>query len=197
EYCEKVYRDALYDSYKEYVDDIIDDGFWYFDNEGITFFADEYVLAPYASGMLEFPIPYSSLAPYINEKYLPAKVDVNTYVSAKEPELGPKGSREAIDYVAVYTEGEEFCFLPQDTVTNVKLYATTYYVGEETISVFNDYVLWACSDMNEKQALDIVNMFPDVVPNIGISCTLADGCAFSKLLYQSGEDGSILFSDYR
>lgn len=193
--CESEYAAAVFPSYQDYIGDFLKDGCWYFDDDGIIFVADEYVIAPYASGPLEFAIPYADLADYIDSRYLPVQSSADG--SGKEPKLGELGTRDTIDFVGVVFGGETFCFLPQDTVTDVRLYATAYYAGEENISVFNDYVIWACSSMTKKQALEIENMFPDVVPNIGISCTLSDGSDFSRLIYQSGEDGSILFGEYR
>ena len=55
------YKDRLMPGYEEYLDTILQDDLWYFDSEGVTFIANQYVLAAYAEGILCFTVPYEEL----------------------------------------------------------------------------------------------------------------------------------------
>lgn len=61
---------ALFEGWEDAVPALLDSGQWYFDESGLTVFANAYDLGPYALGRLEFPIPYSQIAELIYEKYL-------------------------------------------------------------------------------------------------------------------------------
>lgn len=64
------YKEAVFPDYKDYVDGILVDDNWYFDEEGITFLANPYEIAPYASGMLTFTILYDEIPGFVEEYQL-------------------------------------------------------------------------------------------------------------------------------
>ena len=53
---------------------------------------------------------------------------------------------------------------------------------------------WYCSYMNDN-AIQLVTMIPDGIPNLMISYFDAQGVMHSKLVSQSGMDGSFLLID--
>lgn len=55
------YKDDVFPDYKPYVDNVVADDLWYFDEEGITFIANAYELGPYAMGTIYFHISYDEL----------------------------------------------------------------------------------------------------------------------------------------
>lgn len=55
------FKDRLNPGYEERVDGLLQEDLWYFDEQGITFFANVYEMAPYSEGVLYFTIPYNDL----------------------------------------------------------------------------------------------------------------------------------------
>ena len=60
----------FYEDYEKYIPEVVEEGHWYFTYEGLTLIADQYQLAPYAAGIIEFTIPYADLAGYVQDQYL-------------------------------------------------------------------------------------------------------------------------------
>lgn len=58
------YKERLFEEYDEQslTDSLFMEGKWYLSNEGIVFFADPYMIGPYAAGTIEFVIPYEELS---------------------------------------------------------------------------------------------------------------------------------------
>lgn len=48
---------------------------WFFSNNGLCFYFDPYVLAPYAAGPITVEIPYSKLVGTLKDEYFPAEAD--------------------------------------------------------------------------------------------------------------------------
>lgn len=61
----------FFDDYEQWIPDVVADGLWYFNNEGITFISQPYVLSSYAAGTIFFPIPYEDLEGVIDSRWLP------------------------------------------------------------------------------------------------------------------------------
>ena len=60
EYTENGYS-LFFDGYEAYISDVVADGLWYFDADGMVFISQPYVLGSYAAGTILFPIPYGAL----------------------------------------------------------------------------------------------------------------------------------------
>lgn len=54
------YSGMFFDGYEDSISSIIQDGSWYYSDNGIIFMADPYIMGPYASGLIKFTIPYSA-----------------------------------------------------------------------------------------------------------------------------------------
>lgn len=164
------------------------DGSWYFDNDGLVVFSALYELAPYASGLTEFHIPYAELEGMIPEKYLPAEREGAGEFSVIPLEDIENGSVVLLDKITV-SEGQELCLMANGTIYDVYLsevtYADRFYEKDQ---------LWASSFMTDG-AIQIVTTVPEGIPNLMISYTTADGQRVGKLLSQSGLDGRYLLID--
>lgn len=57
----KTQGDIFFSDYKENVPKLIEDGLWYFSENGLVFISQEYMLQPYAAGTVEFEIAYDKL----------------------------------------------------------------------------------------------------------------------------------------
>lgn len=67
----EVAEEGFFEDYEEKVSELLENQQWYFDENGLTVFANAEDLGPYAMGMLFFPIEYTQIAEMIHEKYLP------------------------------------------------------------------------------------------------------------------------------
>lgn len=56
--------------FSEAIDSVINGNYFYFNNFGLNFIANDYVIAPYAAGFFEFTIPYQKLTGIIKDSYL-------------------------------------------------------------------------------------------------------------------------------
>ncbi len=84
---------------------LLADGKWYFDKDGIHFFANQYELACYAAGIIEFVIPYENLVG-LKENYsydgnFQRKVNMG---NATKYDLDGDGSEEEVYYQVTYDE---------------------------------------------------------------------------------------------
>ena len=71
EYTENGYS-LFFDGYEAYISDVVADGLWYFDADGMVFISQPYVLGSYAAGTILFPIPYGALLGQIDDRWIPA-----------------------------------------------------------------------------------------------------------------------------
>ncbi|MBR1692263.1 MAG: DUF3298 domain-containing protein [Lachnospiraceae bacterium] len=55
------YSVRLFEDYEENIDDVLKDDNWFFDEDGLHFISNTYVLGPYAAGEFDFVIPYENL----------------------------------------------------------------------------------------------------------------------------------------
>ena len=66
-------QSIFFEFYEEQVPELMNDDSWYFAEDGLTFTANPYHLAPYAAGVLDFVIPYEDLKGIVQPQYLPDK----------------------------------------------------------------------------------------------------------------------------
>lgn len=123
-YRERLYGDPVKSEIQEY---LLKEGVWHFDKSGITFFADPYLLGPYAAGRIEFLLPYKkalelglkeeykSNFPFMEERYFAScfNRDTQSYEAPNsEPEyafdLNGDGKEEGIAFYGfVYGQEED------------------------------------------------------------------------------------------
>lgn len=73
-------KDYLWPNFEEIIAETLTDALdtceiWYFNNNGLCFHYDPYVLAPYAAGPITVEIPYSELLGVLRDEYFPAEQD--------------------------------------------------------------------------------------------------------------------------
>lgn len=168
---------------------LVRDGSWYFDNEGMCIFSDPYEIGPYASGIIEFHIPYSELRGHIGSRWIIPRESENGELTAKSPEEIEDGTVEIIDRVVTDEIGTETALYADGAIYQVKLseveYLDSFYETKE---------LWGGSYMKDC-VLQIVTDIPDGMPKLMISYLDAAGMLHEKLITQSGEDGHIILMD--
>lgn len=168
---------------------LVRDGAWYFDDEGMCIFSSPYEIAPYASGIISFRIPYAALSGHIDAKWMPEERTGEGKLSVVFAADLENGSTEVIDRVQANENGTELAVLVEGSIYQVTL-SKVEYSG----SFYETRRLWGCSYMTDC-ALQIAADIPDGMPDLMLSYLDATGVSHSLLLTQSGEDGSLILLD--
>lgn len=189
-YSARVYEDLAVDAENNPIADLVRDGAWYFNGKGMVFASQPYELGPYASGIIEFAVPYADLAGVIFDKYLPLEHDAAPgALEVKAQSDVADGSIEIIDKVTVDVPGEALCVQAVGTVYDIRLCEVDY-----TNAFYETARLWAASYMSDC-VLQLETLIPDGMPKLMISYRTSDGAETQLLLTQSGEDGAYILMD--
>lgn len=186
-YSERVYESLTVDGENNPVADLVREGSWYFNSLGMVFFSQPYELGSYASGIINFTVPYSELEGRLYDKYiLPVHDSPDGTLSLKAQSDVADGSIEIIDKVTVDTDGEALCLEAEGTVYDVRLSTVDY-----TDRFYETAQLWAVSYMSDC-VVQLETLIPDGMPRLMVSYRTADGAQTRLLLTQSGEDGAYI-----
>ena len=103
------YQERLFEEYEKQIliESLYMDGKWYLSNSGMVFFADPYMLGPYAAGTIEFTIPYDDLSGLKDEfAYHGNYEQMIAQGNEIKKDLNGDGTEEVVFYDVNYTEEE-------------------------------------------------------------------------------------------
>ena len=177
---------VTHDEYANAFRNLLRNGSWYFDSEGLVIFTLTEEFGPHAAGIVEFRIPYEELEGKIYDKYIPkssggkGKFEISALSELSD------GSIEIIDKLTADEEGQELCLIAKGNVYDVSItkvsYANRFYeLGQ----------LWYCSEMGSN-ALQLKAVIPEGVPDLMLKYRDAEGMEYRYLISQSGKDGSFI-----
>lgn len=174
----------LFDDFESTINDLVDAGAnWYFSDGGLVFYANPYDIAPYSRGVLTFEIPYSALAEFIDESFMPVEYQGdNGMLLADDGDKLDRSSLNILGTVTVDEDGQSVVLSAEETVYNVKIYTS-------------GRMLWQRNYLTTGEGVEVKSFIPDAQPNIAVSYELADGTEIVRGIFQSGNDGSILLVD--
>lgn len=174
----------LFDDFESTINDLVDAGAnWYFSDGGLVFYANPYDIAPYSRGVLTFEIPYSALAEFIDESFMPVEYEGdNGMLLADDGDKLDRSSLNILGTVTVDEDGQSVVLSAEETVYNVKIYTS-------------GRMLWQRNYLTTGEGVEVKSFIPDAQPNIAVSYELADGTEIVRGIFQSGKDGSILLVD--
>lgn len=174
----------LFDDFESTINDLVDAGAnWYFSDGGLVFYANPYDIAPYSRGVLLFEIPYSALAEFIDEGFMPAEYEgENGMLLADDGDKLDRSSLNILGTVTVDEDGQSVVLSAEETVYNVKIYTS-------------GRMLWQRNYLTTGEGVEVKSFIPDAQPSIAVSYELADGTEIVRGIFQSGNDGSILLVD--
>lgn len=174
----------LFDDFESTINDLVDAGAnWYFSDGGLVFYANPYDIAPYSRGVLLFEIPYSALAEFIDEGFMPVEYEGdNGMLLADDGDKLDRSSLNILGTVTVDEDGQSVVLSAEETVYNVKIYTS-------------GRMLWQRNYLTTGEGVEVKSFIPDAQPNIAVSYELADGTEIVRGIFQSGNDGSILLVD--
>lgn len=174
----------LFDDFESTINDLVDAGAnWYFSDGGLVFYANPYDIAPYSRGVLTFEIPYSALAEFIDESFMPVEYEGdNGMLLADDGDKLDRSSLNILGTVTVDEDGQSVVLSAEETVYNVKIYTS-------------GRMLWQRNYLTTGEGVEVKSFIPDAQPSIAVSYELADGTEIVRGIFQSGKDGSILLVD--
>ena len=174
----------LFDDFESTISDLVDAGAnWYFSDNGLVFYANPYDIAPYSRGVLTFEIPYSALAEFIDESFMPVEYEGdNGMLLADDGDKLDRSSLNILGTVTVDEDGQSVVLSAEETVYNVKIYTS-------------GRMLWQRNYLTTGEGVEVKSFIPDAQPSIAVSYELADGTEIVRGIFQSGKDGSILLVD--
>lgn len=174
----------LFDDFESTINDLVDAGAnWYFSDGGLVFYANPYDIAPYSRGVLLFEIPYSALAEFIDEGFMPVEYEgENGMLLADDGDKLDRSSLNILGTVTVDEDGQSVVLSAEETVYNVKIYTS-------------GRMLWQRNYLTTGEGVEVKSSIPDAQPSIAVSYELADGTEIVRGIFQSGKDGSILLVD--
>lgn len=174
----------LFDDFESTISDLVDAGAnWYFSDGGLVFYANPYDIAPYSRGVLTFEIPYSALAEFIDESFMPVEYEgENGMLLADDGDKLDRSSLNILGTVTVDEDGQSVVLSAEETVYNVKIYTS-------------GRMLWQRNYLTTGEGVEVKSFIPDAQPSIAVSYELADGTEIVRGIFQSGDDGSILLVD--
>ena len=168
---------------------LLREGAWALTREGIEFVSDEHEFSQTVDGVFRAAVSYEQLAGLMDEKYLPVCGVEEGTVSVIPQADFQDGSMEVIDKVFVDNEGEDLCLVAEGTVYDVSLSRVGY--TDFNGRFYQTRQLWNGSFMRDC-VLQLRTMIPDGMPDLLLSYRTAAGEKVSRLITQSGEDGSII-----
>lgn len=179
-------QSVFFEDYEEVLRSIVSDGNnWFFSDKGIVIYANPYDIARSELGVIEFTVPYVTLQDFADSKWIPDGLEgENGIVLAESGDDFDRGSLRIVDTVTVDEEGQSVILSAEETVYNVKL----MYADSDSVM----HPLWIRNYLTTGEAVELLTYIPDVMPNIMVEYTIADGTVVTRGIFQSGEDGSIL-----
>ncbi len=193
---EEYYSQHIEDSFlpeggrEEAFRNLLRDGAWFFDRDGLVIFSTLYELGPYAAGITEFHIPYAQLQGHIDDRFLfPGERSGKGRVTAAPLDEIQGGELEIVDSLMVEEDGQQICFVVEGEIYDVSV-ETVYYSDR----FYTNAQLWYANLLSDC-ALQVQTVVPDGLPSLRITYYTADGVRHGMLLSQSGLDGSYLLVD--
>ena len=193
---DQYYSDRIVDDFlpeggrEEAFRNLLREGSWYFDREGLVIFSSLYELGPYAAGITEFRIPYEKLEGKIEARFLyPADRGGKGRMIVTELADMNGGELEIVDKLTVAENGQQLCLVVEGRVYDVRI-SSVYYVDR----FYENAQLWSASTL-QNCAVQLETVVPEGLPDLLITYYTADGERHGKLLSQSSADGSYMLVD--
>jgi hypothetical protein len=168
---------------------LLREGNWSLSGSGLDVFANAGEIETANGGILHFVIPYESLAPYLDSKWLPVGRGGSGDIRLLRQKDVAAGSVEYFDRLTVEEDGEPLCLMVDGVVYDLELWKADY-AG----AFYPAHLLWHGSYL-QNAALQLDTTIPEGIPSLMLRFRDADGNQTSRLISRSGEDGRLLLID--
>ena len=164
-------------------------GMWYPGKDGFHIASDLYELGSYASGPVDFCVPYESLSGVLDAKWIPSQATGTASIRLEMLTEVPEGSVEILDRVVVGDGGETFLLCFDGEAREITLERTSF--SEE---LFADGQIFYCGVLRDA-AIQMAITFAGDLEDILVHYEDEEG--FHRyLVSMSGMDGSIIIRPF-
>ena len=173
---------------QQWVPQLLEDGFWYFSEDGVVLLSNPGVLAPYGAGTLEFTATYEALTGLLDERWIPDPAAD----SQGEPQIAltaDDGAPAPMETVQADTSGAEMVLWTDGVLEDFRIWRVT---SSDGVTWYRGGCCYAADRLEDGQAVGLTAMLPDVMTNVMISYTV-DGETVYRGIGESGKDGSVFF----
>lgn len=165
------------------------EGSWFLNDEGLVVFSDLYEIGSYADGIIRFTLSYEELQGLISDRYMPVERPEGGSLQILDIDHSGAASVSLIDKVTVSEDGSEFRVFASGTVYDVTIDSVTYI--DDGVGFYVTDMHWFCSYLSNS-GVQVQTGIPQGMPDLMVRCVDENGDAFSYLVTQSAEDGSVL-----
>lgn len=163
--------------------------YWYFNEDGMVFFFNQYVLAPYASGIIKVQVTYAQLEGILVEDYFPKEIS-NTGGTVvlrggwekREITLGEESRR--LITVTVEEDGEVLCIGVEGQIFQVQLSEISWLEG----MAIGQEMLFSADTLTEYDVLQIVGGYDDESRSFAIEFDNGSGETVVYYIHSAGLD---------
>ena len=179
---DRYFTDAVYQA-----GSLLEEDNWYLSDSGLIVLSNPYALAPFAAGVLEFEVPYDQLEGILLPQWMPEEYP-ETEGTLQASLASDAGNIQYPLRVQIVPDGEKVAVYADGLVRDVRIRqvsstdGVTWYAGSEYAAV---------NRLMPGEGIFATVMLPDVMTNVLVSCTGADGAVLHYGMIQSGKDGSV------
>ena len=167
---------------------MLEDGVWYLSGSGLTVICNPYEIAPHAAGIQWFTVPYGELTSLLDEKWLPEEVVDDGHIVL---DFAKEGDKAPIASVNLDSEGAALSFTAEGNVQNLRLVQVYSPDGTEWYSQ-REYL--CVNQLNDGESIQATAYLPELMPNLAVCYTQADGNDACYGVAESGKDGSVFLT---
>lgn len=175
--------------------------YWYFNEDGMVFFFNQYVLGPYAVGIIRAQVSYEQLEGILVEDYFPKKIpdaegtvvlrsvwedleQVPARVDGDEVELTLGVDGQRIITVTVEEDGEVLCIGVEGQIFQVQLSEVSWLEG----TAIGQEMLFSADTLTEDDVLEIVGGYDDESRSFAIEFDNGTGETVVYYIHSTGLD---------
>lgn len=172
---------ALFDDYQQTVRSSLEFGtltpYWYFNNQGLVLFFNQYELGPYSAGIVKVEIAYEDLDGILRSEYFPEETD------ASGGNMVYRSDADGYRRIPVTLEdGEQILIGVEGCVYQVQLSEIYWTNGIPVLK----QMLFSANNMTQSDVLEVMGGFTDGDRSFALE--FVDGSG-QTLVYYVGEDG--------
>lgn len=175
--------------------------YWYFNEDGMVFFFNQYVLAPYASGIIKVQVTYEQLEGILVEDYFPKEISntggtvvlrgvwenleqVPASIDADEREISLGEESQRLITVTVEEDGEVLCIGVEGQIFQVQLSEISWLEG----TAIGQEMLFSADTLTEYDVLQIVGGYDDESRSFAIEFDNGSGETVVYYIHSAGLD---------
>lgn len=175
------------EGFTEKIPELLKDGSWYFDNEGLVVIANRGELSDMS---YEFSVPYSDIEQYLKEEFIPTALD-DTQSCAIRALYAEDASTDDFVFVDNAEEIKPIIITATGSIYNVGVYLVSYDEESNSYGLTNE--LKYCSDLLDGGAFSLDTELGST-PNVLVQYTTSYGDVKNALL-SVDENGDIVITD--